>query len=732
MKILSLNIFKIFLLLSGILGFSQEKIIPIFTDNSALVLGADKDGKLNIYYFGKSLQNISEYNNASKSYLQNQYGAYNNAYTTSGTQNLLEPAITVQHFDKNRSTELKFQSTEEQKINDNVSIRKIYLKDTFYNFFVTLCFKTWKKENVIEQWTEIENKEKGNIILEKYASANLYFTQKDFYLKTFSGDYAREMQGTETKLTQGIKTIDSKLGTRAMLFETPNFILSFQNPAREDEGEVLLGQLAWSGNFKLDFEIDPIKNLRFIAGINPYSSAYQLVSGEKLITPSLIYTYSTHGLGEASRNLQSWAKNYRILDGNGQRLTLLNNWEATYFDFNEEKIANLLKGANEIGVDLFLLDDGWFGNKYPRNNDDAGLGDWQENAKKLPHGIGYLISEAEKNKVKFGIWIEPEMVNPRSELYEKHKDWVIKQPNRPEIYYRNQLVLDLANPEVQDFVYGIVDDLFTKNPKLSFIKWDCNAVIFNAYSSYLEKNKKPQTQLYVDYVKGLYQVLKKIRQKYPTVPMMLCSGGGGRADYEILQYFTEFWPSDETNPTERIFIQWNNSYFYPSIVSDNHITNSGNQSMKFKFDVASMGKLGFDIVVDKMNEKDKIFCKNAMKNYGNFKNLVWNGTQFRLKNPFESDIASLMYVDENQSHAIMFTYLVNHFEHNTDREHPIILKGLNPNKKYTIKEINLYPETISEMPKNIEVSGDYLMKVGIDPIINQTRTSVVLEIDELK
>jgi alpha-galactosidase len=494
----------------------------------------------------------------------------------------------------------------------------------------------------------------------------------------------------------------------------------------------LLGQLAWSGNFKLDFEIDSHKNLRLITGINPFASEYALVPNETFKTPSFIYALSNSGTGEASRNLHEWARKYRVLDGEGERLTLLNNWEATYFDFDENKISGLFKGAKDIGVDLFLLDDGWFGNKYPRNNDDAGLGDWQENKKKLPHGLGYLVKEAKKEGVKFGIWIEPEMVNPKSELYEKHQDWVIRQPKRPEVYYRNQLVLDLSNPEVQDFVFGIVDNLFVKNPELAFIKWDCNAVIYNAYSAYLNKKGLPQSNLYVDYIKGLYKVLERIRTKYPKVPMMLCSGGGGRGEYEFLKYFTEFWPSDDTEPLERIFLQWNYSYFFPSITTDNHVTDWGKQPLKFRVDVASMGKLGFDIVTDHLSEKDKQFCKQSISNYHSFKDLVWHGDQYRLLNPYENDIASIMYVGKDKTKAVVFNYLVNNRFNITATKRPVVLNGLDPNKKYTVKEINVYPGTESSLKSEAVFSGDFLMKAGFNPDVNLKRTSVILEITESK
>jgi len=519
-----------------------------------------------------------------------------------------------------------------------------------YPFEVTLFFKTWYNENVIEQWSEIKHAEKKAVVMEKYASANLYFTNTKYFLIQFHGGWATEMRPEESELTAGIKTLDTRLGARADLFQPPTFALSFNKPATEDEGAVMLGTLAWSGNYKIDFEKDVYDHLRLIAGINPYASAYTLQPNQTFTTPGFIYTYSENGKGTASRNLHNWARKYRLLDGEGKRLTLLNNWEATYFGFDENKIVSLFKGAKNLGVDLFLLDDGWFANKYPRNDDHAGLGDWQENKKKLPSGIGYLVKEASKAGVKFGIWVEPEMVNPKSELYETHPDWVIKQPNREEHYFRHQLVLDLSNPKVQDFVFGVIDNLFTKNPEIAFIKWDCNAVIYNAYSAYL----KNQSHFYIESMRGLYKVLEKVRAKYPKVPMMLCSGGGGRVDYAALQYFTEYWPSDNTDPLERIFIQWEYSYFYPAISSSNHVTDWGKQPIKFRTDVAMMGKLGFDIVVSKLPEKDLVFCQDAIKSYNSIKDIIWHGDQYRLADPVAGSIASMLYINDDQSSGIIF------------------------------------------------------------------------------
>lgn len=712
----------------------QTVTIPISTTNSVILMQTDSNNRLRTIYFGKPFENESEYAGVSANYNydESNAGIYNSSYTPAGTWNLSEPAIQVKHADGNPSLELKYVSHKKEIIDNNTSVTRILLKDPVYPFEVTLFYKVWTKENILEQWTEIKHKEKKEVLLQKYASANLYFAGKDFYLTSFQGEYLKEMQPIETKLNQGIRTIDSKLGTRAMLLQTPNFMVSFGKPASENEGSVMLGQLAWSSNFKLDFEIDSHKNLRLIAGINPFASEYSLEPNKTFKTPSLIYALSNNGTGEASRNLHDWARKYRLLDGQGERLTLLNNWEATYFDFDENKIISLFKDAKDLGVDMFLLDDGWFGNKYPRNNDDAGLGDWQENKKKLPSGLGYLVKEAQKEGVKFGIWIEPEMVNPKSELYEKHPDWVIKQPQRPEIYYRNQMVLDMSNPEVQDFVFGIVDNLFVKNPELAFIKWDCNAVIYNAYSAYLNKKGLPQSNLYVDYTEGLYKVLQRIRAKYPKVPMMLCSGGGGRGDYELLKYFTEFWPTDDTEPLERIFVQWDYSYFFPSIATDNHVTDWGKQPLKFRVDVASMGKLGFDIVASKLNVEDKLFCKQAITNYNTFKDIVWHGTMYRLVNPHENDIAALMYVNPDKSKAIVFNYLVNNRFNITATKGPVVLNGLNPKKKYTLKEINMYPGETSSIASDKVYTGDFLMKAGINPNVSLKRTSVVLEINEVK
>jgi alpha-galactosidase len=701
--------------------------IPIETNRTALVLRVDADGHLMTVHHGKRLQQAADYAQLPGiTHLNEGYSEYYNAtYTPAGSRNLLEPAVQATHADGNPSIDLVYVRHETKPAGAGVTLTTIALKDPQYPFEVTLNFRAYQNEDVVESWSTIRHSEKKAIRLQKYASANLYLSAHQYYLTHYHGNWASEVRPEETKLTAGMKVLDSKLGTRAQMLQSPMFVLSLNQPAQEEQGDVLAGTLAWSGNFQFQFELDPYHNLRVLAGINPYASEYTLEPGRDFTTPALIYTYSDQGTGGASRSLHRWARNHRIPQGTGDRLTLLNNWEATQFDFDEPKLVDLFKDGKKLGVDLFLLDDGWFGNKFPRNSDNAGLGDWQENKAKLPHGLGYLVQEAEAAGVKFGIWIEPEMVNPKSELYTKHPDWVIKLPNRPDAVFRNQQVLDLSNPKVQDFVYGVVDNLFTKNPKLSYIKWDCNAVIYNAYSAV-----NPASHLYVDYVRGLYQVLERLRAKYPTVPMMLCSGGGARVDYGALKYFTEYWPSDNTSPAERIFIQYNYSTFFPAIASCNHITDWGNFPIKFRTDVAMMGKLGYDIVVSKLSATDLAFSQQALKTYDRLKPVIYQGDLFRLQSPYTNDIASVMYVSEKQDKAVLFSYLVNSRFKAGSELPPIRLRGLQPGKRYKVQETNLMPDAKSPINSTVTYSGDFLMTVGLNPVVNDRRTSVVLEISE--
>lgn len=645
-------------------------------------------------------------------------------YSGSGNEDYFEPAVAITHNDGNTSTYLYYVSSSTSPVEGGTQTT-INLRDDKYPVDVTLHYVAYPKENVIKTWSEIKHQEKKPIILSTYASTMLYFCRSSYYLTEFSSDWAKEARMSSQQLQFGKKVIDTKLGSRAAMHTHPFFEVGLDQPVSENQGDVLMGTLGWTGNFRFTFEVDNAGNLRVIPAINPYASNYELKKDEVFTTPEFIFTLSNQGSSQGSRNLHEWARNYSLKDGKGTRLTLLNNWENTGFDFNQEILANLMKEAKHLGVDMFLLDDGWFGNKYPRKDDHAGLGDWEVTHSKLPGGVPALVKAAKEAGVKFGIWIEPEMVNPKSELFEKHPDWAIHDANRKTYYYRNQLVLDLSNPAVQDYVYGVVENLMKENPEIAFFKWDCNSPITNIYSPYL---KDKQGQLYIDHVRGVYNVMKRVKENYPNVPMMLCSGGGARCDYEALKYFTEFWCSDNTDPVERVYIQWGFSQFFPAKAMCAHVTSwNKNTSVKFRTDVASMCKLGFDIGLKDMTADELAYCQDAVANWKRLQPAIMDGDQYRLVSPYETNHMAVNYVSKDQKKAVLFAYDV--YPRFQEKLINVKLQGLDPNKTYKVEEINLMPGVDSALKSNGQTyTGDYLMKVGIEVFGFAATQSHVLEL----
>lgn len=728
MKLILSAAFSALMVFSAGAQTGERKIIRIATDNTDLVLEVGPNNRLYQTYLGPKLRHNEDLINLTWNQHAGSDGSVSTrgweAYSTSGNEDFFEPALGITHSDGNMTTYLYYENSTQEEVPGGTHT-KINLRDDNYPVNVTLNYVAYPKENVIKTWSEISHREKKPISLSQYASAMLYFNEPEYWLTEFSSDWAKEAQMSTQQLQFGKKMIDTKLGSRAAMHTHPFFEIGLNGPAKENSGEVLMGTLGWTGNFRFIFEVDNVGNLRVIPGINPYASTYELKANEVFTTPEFIFTISYDGTSQGSRNLHDWARKYQLKDGEGQRLTLLNNWENTAFDFDQDILAKLMKEAKHLGVDMFLLDDGWFGNKYPRKDDHAGLGDWEVTHDKLPGGIPALVDAAKEADVKFGIWIEPEMVNPKSELYEKHPDWVIEQPNRDTYYYRNQLVLDMSNPKVQDHVFKVVDNILTENPDVAYFKWDCNSPITNIYSPYA---KDKQSQLYVDHIRGIYNVLKRIKDKYPNVPMMLCSGGGARCDYEALKYFTEFWCSDNTDPIERIYIQWGFSQFFPAKAMAAHVTSwNKNTSVKFRTDVAAMCKLGFDIGLQDLTAEELEYCQEAVENWKHLQPAVMDGDQYRLVSPYETNHAAVEYIDKSKDMAVLFAYdLAPRFQ---EKLSPVKLQGLDPDKKYLVKEINLMPGTDSLLAQNGKVfTGDYLMKVGLDVFTWHHNTSAVIEL----
>ena len=708
----------------------DAQTVRVSTNNTDLVLKVSPKGRLYQVYFGDKLKNAADYDNLT----WNTYAASDGAVTTrghevyagSGNEDYFEPAVAITHADGNMTTYLYYKGVETKAIEGGTETI-ITLQDNKYPDTVKLHYAAYDKENVIKAWTEISHNEKNPVTLWRYSSTMLYFDASKYFLTSYHSDWAREGQPETVQLTAGKKIIDTKLGTRAAMHTEPFFELGLNEPAKENEGNVVLGTIGWTGNFRFTFEVDNVGGLRVIPAINPYASDYKLRAGETFTTPEFIFTTSSTGVGQASRNLHDWARRYQVNMGMGDRLSLLNNWENTGFDFDQKSLAELMKDAKDLGVDMFLLDDGWFANKYPRKDDHAGLGDWDVTHSKLPEGIPGLVRDAKAAGVKFGIWVEPEMVNPKSELFEKHPDWVIQQPNRETYYYRNQLVLDISNPKVQDYVFGVVDRIMTENPDVAYFKWDCNSPITNIYSPYHKAN---QGNTYIDHVRGVYNVMSRIKAKYPNLPMMLCSGGGGRMDYEALKYFTEFWCSDDTDPYERLYIQWSLSKFFPAKTMGSHVTNWNKKtSVKFRTDVCSSCKLGFDIDLKPLKGTDDYtFVQQAVKNWSRLKPVILDGDQYRLVSPYETDHSALNYVSKDKSHAVLFAYNP-HPRYKEPRLLKVRMQGLDPQRQYTVEEINLMPGTQSTFDFNGKrFSGDYLMKVGLDVLTPDEGTSHVFEL----
>lgn len=725
------SIHPLFLFLAGLMlsaSAAAQTYIRIGTEKTDLILQVAPNHRLYQVYLGERLSHESDFQHLKWQVSPGTDGSNPTrgfeTYPGAGDESYFEPAVAITHADGNQTTYLYYKSHEQHAVEGGTETI-IRLADDKYADEVTLYYVAYPKENVIKTWSEISHHEKRPITLWRYSSTMLYFNSSHYFLTSYSSDWAREGQPQTQELLAGKRVVDTKLGSRAAMVMDPFFELGLEQPARETEGHVMLGTIGWTGNFRFTFEVDNTGVLRVIPAINPFASDYQLRPGDTFTTPEFIFTLSANGTGEASRNLHAWARRHQLKDGMGPRMTLLNNWENTGFRFDQPSLAQLMKDAKDLGVEMFLLDDGWFANKYPRNNDRAGLGDWEPNHAKLPGGISALTDAAREAGVKFGLWIEPEMVNPKSELYEKHPDWVIQLPNREPYYFRHQQVLDLSNPRVQDYVYSVVDGLLTANPQIAYFKWDCNSPITNVFSPYL---KERQGNLYIDHVRGLYNILTRLKAKYPQLPMMLCSGGGARCDYEALKYFTEFWCSDDTDPYERLYIQWSMSKFFPAKAMAAHVTDwNRSTSVKFRTDVSSMCRLGFDLNLKNLSPEDYQFAQQAVAHFERLKPVILDGEQYRLVSPFEGNHAAVNYVSADGAHAVVFAYdLHPRFREPLRR---LRLQGLDANRTYQVREINLMPGQTSKLDCNGKsFSGDYLMKVGLDVFTAYEGTSHVLEL----
>ncbi len=700
----------LFSALTGGLECSAERI-HISTPSTSMVLDGSKGSPLYIMYYGAALSD-NEMNSFGDSGMWAQ-----NAYPVYGLHPYNESALAMTHADGNMTLDMEVADIERTST-DGADITTVTLQDKVYPVTVKLNYKTYPGEDVIETWSEITNKEKGNVTLTQFASGHLPIRVGDVWLSSLYGSWGNEGRIETEPLTHGMKVIQNKDGVRNSHSAHSEVMISLDGKPQENTGRVIGAALAYSGNYKLRFDTNSGDHHLFFAGINEENSAYHLKKGETFTTPHLALPFSKEGLSGASRNFHKWGRNHMIAHGNTPRKVLLNSWEGVYFNINEAGMSQMMNDIASMGGELFVMDDGWFGDKYPRKGGDTALGDWIVDTEKLPHGIQGLIDTAEKNGIKFGIWIEPEMVNSKSRLYEKHPEYIIKAANREPVMGRGgtQMVLDLANPKVQDIVFEVVDTLLTNYPGLDYIKWDANAPVMNHGSQYQTSDN--QSHLYIDYHKGLAKVLDRIRAKYPDITIQACGAGGGRANYGFLPWFDEFWTSDDTDALQRVYLQWGHSYFFPPLAMASHISASPNHQtrrsipIKYRIDVAMSGRLGMEIQPKDMSEEDKDICRKAISEYKQIRPVVQFGDIYRLLSPYDGKgAASMMMVSPEKDEAVFYWWKTEAF---VNQQLPKIrLAGLDPDKTYVVTELN----RIDKSPMRCEgkeFTGRFLMDNGLE------------------
>lgn len=699
----------------GFCGASAQ-VIDIATKDLSMVLTVDAEGQVLFQHFGGKISDPELF--ASKAtYRRPDHCTDNLAYGTAGGRNFRSPALRVTQPDGDLNTELRYVSHAVKPLAENVLETTVVLADLKTKLGVKLVYTAYVNENVILAHSVIENGAKGKVVLHEFYSPALPLKASKYLLTHFYGSWAREMQVDHTLLTHGIKCIESRKGVRTTHTENPSFMLSLDTESfNENHGEVIAGTLAWSGNFRLNFELDEFDVLTVLGGINPYASEYPLAPGGRFVTPDMIYTYSFEGAGGASRNLHDWARNHGLYGDREACPTLLNSWEGAYFDFDAKTLTGMIDDAASMGLEMFVLDDGWFGGKYPRNNASQGLGDWQVNAEKLPEGIDHIARYAHSKGLKFGIWIEPEMVSPKSELAEKHPDWVVKAPGREPSTIRKQWILDLTNPAVQDFVFGVFDNTMKLSSKIDYIKWDANRHVESVGSKWLPSGE--QSRFWIDYAQGFYKVLERIRAKYPHVLIQACASGGGRVEYGALKYFNEVWTSDNTEALSRVFIQYGTNLIYPAVVTGSHVSavpnhQSGNITpLKFRFDIAAAGRLGMELQPRDMTDEEKIFARQAIASYKQYRDLVFGGDLYRIASPYDPDgVYALMYVSKDKKRAVVFAYCIKYQSRTLVPK--FRLRGLDPAKTYRLTEQNVEKPRFWADGKSL--SGSMLVDEGLNP-----------------
>ena len=687
-----------------------SKVFRIDSDSSTYAFGVNQRGELQSLYWGGRIKagdvlpaavaspDAASFDLSTGTTLQE--------YAGWGAGLYVEPALKVTFPDGNRDLVLHYIS---HKIAGN--LLTITMKDVERAMFVDLRYTVDEKTGIVGRAASIRNETKTPVLVEEAAAASWNLDRGDDYtLRYLSGRWAGEWKLNVQKIAPGETVLESKRGSTGHQ-NNPWFAIQRGPLGDEENGEVWFGALAWSGSWRISVEQDQLRQVRITGGYNPFDFGYKLLPGKVLETPMFYAGYSEHGIGEASRRMHRFELT-KILPQAPMprpRPVLYNSWEATEFAVNETGQEALAEKAAKIGIERFVMDDGWFGQ---RKDDHAGLGDWYVNPQKFPHGLKPMIDKVHGLGMDFGLWVEPEMVNPDSDLYRKHPDWVLNFTGRPRTEGRNQLVLNLARKDVRDYVFGFLDELVAHN-EISFLKWDYNRNWSEPGWPAVAPDE--QKAVYTEYVKNLYSILHDLRAKYPKLEIESCSGGGGRVDLGVLGLTDEVWPSDNTDPYDRLSIQDGFSYAYTPGAMMAWVTDSPNwvnnrtTSLTYRFLSSMQGSLGVGANLDKWADDDFATATTMITAYKQIRETVQHGALYRLISPqTNSEQSATESAAEDQHQAVLFAFL-----HSSQKGYPfprLFLKGLNADATYRVEPVS--GTLVKGTP--LIASGSYWMHHGVD------------------
>ncbi|WP_293706909.1 alpha-galactosidase [uncultured Parabacteroides sp.] len=695
------KLFVVLFIFAAAMAWAQKSPVAVGNDGKSWTLTTNSfvyqirvsdQGTVNMYYFGDKSQDLNM--------LHDPLGE---EVTVRGGYSATTPMLEAIFKDRVRDIELTYAGSEIQ-VQDGYTVLAIHQKDQYYPLAVTEYIRVLPEYDLLEKWVEITNTgKKGDIELENAQSGTFFLPKNAYELTHLSGRWGYEYQPNVTKLTQGLKTLQTK---DLRSYGSSFFAIRPEGEQEETCGEVWFGTLQYSGNWRGDLEKFAPGELQTTCGINFWDQSLVLKPGKSFTTPKMIIGYSARGMEGASQSLASYTREKVLYPSHRDQVrpVLYNSWYATTFDVNEEHQLALAKIAKELGVEIFVIDDGWF---KGRVDDKGGLGDWTVDKKKFPNGLQPMIEKINDLGLDFGIWIEPEMVNPNSDLYRRHPDWVFHYPNRTRHETRNQLMLNLAREDVYQYLYTSFSTLLREN-NIKFIKWDMNRGVTEP--GFLSAPTDEQRAVRIKYVENLYRLLETLRSEFPDVWFENCAGGGGRVDLGMMARTDFCWASDNTDPVERIFIQHSFLNVFPSNSMISWVTqedwHNQNHPLEFKFDVSMCGVLGVGYDITKWGDKEKEVAREKVARYKEIRETVHKGDHYRLVSPYENNRSVLQFVNKPKSESIVFVYNLAEYPNNaipeTKRPKSVKLRGLQPDASYQIEGV-----------KGV-YKGSQLMNIGIE------------------